>query len=366
MEPIVGIEPFIKRAQTATCANMSNAIYLIDKKDVLTVQSGDCPDNGTRIELTSLASGAKICSSTSTIAGLKTECANPAMVDDFKFMANSAGSWGFVDNIGRGHVAQEVKFLPANGLSVDFKTIASDRFSGVATARNVVVRDQAALEALWAEHSATRSPAPAVPKVDFRTEMVIALFGGNDSACASFGVRRAAAVDEHLVIYYERKDPDPAMMCIAVVANPMQMIVVPRVNAVVDFVKITTLEVPFTEVYRTDYANTQGLQNYVIKDAGTMSTIWRKVTTGEAPPLVDFTKDMVVAVFGVGGYSGCFSSKIESVYREGGKLHVSSVNYSPGPTFAAACTAAFTNPVHLVKIPRSDEPVVFSSQSRYL
>ncbi|RSZ57197.1 hypothetical protein EJB06_21000 [Massilia atriviolacea] len=354
--------PFIKRAQVAQCATNSNRLYTIDKKYVLWDRAGDCPDNSMSMELYALASQAKVCSLASTIAGPKKECADQALAPMFDTIVARANDPGL--GLGAAHVVEEVKFLPANGLSVDFKTIASDRFSGVATARNVVVRDQAAFDALWAEHSAIRIPAPAAPKVDFKTEMVIALFGGNDSACASFGVRRAVAVDDRLVVYYERKDPDPAMACIAVVANPMQMIVVPRVDAAVDFVKITTQDVPFTDVFSTPYAVNWTPRNVVIKDAATFATIWRDTGTSQIAPAVDFNKEMLVAVFGPHGANGCENTKIESIYRDGGKLQVSSVNWRQGPSSTEICPASLSKPVHLVKLARSDETVAFSTQTR--
>ncbi|HEX8609804.1 MAG TPA: hypothetical protein VF800_00755 [Telluria sp.] len=364
-EPVTVMTPFIKRAQAAACASTSNRLYLIDKKYVFSSQSGDCADAAYSMELYNLASDTKICSANATIAGPKRECTDPAMLPLFDAIVTKSGYNMVVGGLGADHVAEEIKFLPANGLSVHFKTIASDRFSGVATARNVVVRDQAAFDALWAEHSATRIPPPAAPKVDFSTEMVIALFGGNDSACASFGVRRANAVNDHLVIYYERKDPDPAMACIAVVANPMQMIVVPRVDAVVDFVKITTQEVPFAKLWSGANTLSRSAHNVVIKDAATLATVWRETGAMDALPVIDFSKEMAVAVFGPGGSNGCESTSIESIYREGGKIHVSSVNWTPGPSSGYLCTMSLTNPGHIVKLARSDDKVEFSTQTRY-
>ncbi|ATQ78566.1 hypothetical protein CR152_31655 [Massilia violaceinigra] len=342
---------------------MTNRLFLIDKKYVLWNQSGDCADKRYSLELFGTTPDAKVCSLSDTIAGPKKECSDEKMLPMFNTIVDKTNEEGF--GLGAAHVVEEIKFLPANGLSVDFKTIASDTFSGVSEARNVVVRDQAALDALWAEHSRIRIPPPPAPKVNFKTEMVIAVFGGNGSACGSFGVVRANASDGHLVIRTEHRAPDPGVMCIAVVANPMQMITVPRVDAVVDFVQVKTQNIDFTDLWRGPYSHMPTPRNIVIKDATTFATVWNQSHSGGTLPVVDFSKEMVVAVFGQGGPTGCETTEIQSVYRESGKIHVSSVNWSLKPDSGLACPAAISNPGHLVKLPRSNDTVEFSTQSRH-
>ncbi|WP_220476942.1 protease complex subunit PrcB family protein [Massilia cavernae] len=62
--------------------------------------------------------------------------------------------------------------------------------------------------------------------------------------------------------------------------------------------------------------------------------------------------------------NGCYSTEVTDVYRENGAITVVRTDWEPGPQ--AVCTLALVNPAHLVVVPRSDEPVEFSSQVQVL
>jgi hypothetical protein len=63
---------------------------------------------------------------------------------------------------------------PAPGTRpLQFVPLLQDDYSGIAEARNVVIRDAAALAQWWNAHYVGRSPVPPLPQVDFTRSMVV-------------------------------------------------------------------------------------------------------------------------------------------------------------------------------------------------
>jgi len=81
---------------------------------------------------------------------------------------------------------------------------------------------------------------------------------------------------------------------------------------------------------------------------------------GARPPPVDFSRDMVVALFmgerGTGGYE----IEITRVERVESGLVVQYRRTSPDP--GAMLSQALSQPFHLVKLPRNDGPVIFVAE----
>jgi hypothetical protein len=57
--------------------------------------------------------------------------------------------------------------------------IAEGTRSAIETPRQTIIRDQAAFDALWAEHSTHENPAPKIPSVNFAADSVVAVFAGH-------------------------------------------------------------------------------------------------------------------------------------------------------------------------------------------
>ena len=118
-----------------------------------------------------------------------------------------------------------------------------------------------------------------------------------------------------------------------------------------------------------------GAANLVIKDAGAWLALWAQhtdmpVAVGAVPPprpalpAIDFARDMVIAVFMGQFGSGCYSIGVQSVVKFDARLQVSVLRTEPGP--GAICTLAVTSPFHMVVLPRSDRPVEFITQTRFI
>lgn len=137
--------------------------------------------------------------------------------------------------------------VPKVDVPVEFRKIVSPYFNfttlepNVRTAihdqRNVVVRDEAAWAALWAEHAGSEH---ALPKVDFSTRMVIGVFRGpKPSTCHGGGIGSVGFRDGKLIVGITDFEPGPGIACGMMIVHPAHLAVVNRSEAPVEFVTET-------------------------------------------------------------------------------------------------------------------------------
>jgi hypothetical protein len=103
-------------------------------------------------------------------------------------------------------------------------------------------------------------------------------------------------------------------------------------------------------------------QQTVARTAAEFETLWRKHAPNQPMPSVDFSKQMVLAVFLGSRPSGGFNILITGVQSSGKDLVVQWVEARPAPGTAA--TMVITSPAHLVTVPRSDGAVRFEKVER--
>lgn len=113
-------------------------------------------------------------------------------------------------------------------------TIAKGDGSGVSTPRRIVVRDDRAWRALWAEHAGASGGAPAV---DFATQMIAAVFAG-DRPTPGYGVEITAAGQDGdtLRIVVSESRPAPGLIAPQVIVTPFHIVALPRFEGPVSFV----------------------------------------------------------------------------------------------------------------------------------
>lgn len=95
-----------------------------------------------------------------------------------------------------------------------------------------LVRDAAAWQALWSEHTANRLPAPALPKVDF-AEHMIAFVSAGSKPTSGFGivVRALVPSDGGWVLEVEESEPAPDRLHAMVVTQPYEFVRLPQSEA---------------------------------------------------------------------------------------------------------------------------------------
>lgn len=109
-----------------------------------------------------------------------------------------------------------------------------------------------------------------------------------------------------------------------------------------------------------------GKKNYVINNNEDWQSLWNKVYSIQKPtpplPTVDFSKDIVIAVFqGVQG-SGGYSIEIIKIVEAENSIKVFVRETSPGPS--CTVTDALTQPYHIIKISKTDKEVIFKTEKK--
>jgi hypothetical protein len=225
-----------------------------------------------------------------------------------------------------------------------------------------VVRDAATWSALWAEHSANRSPAPGLPKIDFDKQMLLVLFAGQQtSSCRSLGVQRVSASGKSIVVEYEDRDVTAIALCITLAGSPMQAVAIARSDAPVNFVNIYDTVVKFTSLDQSTRSGVTTAKDVVIRDAAAFSALWAVHSNGQPAPVIDFGRQMVIGVFLGSRSNGCYSTTIDRIYRSGDTIVVHHLDTVPG--MGVLCTMNITTPSHLVVVDKSDANVVVTSDT---
>ena len=115
------------------------------------------------------------------------------------------------------------------------ETIVRDNMSGVDDARQVAAKTEAEWSKLWRAHN----PAAPVPKVDFNTRMVAAVFlGTRPSAGYSVEITGTKATGKTLVIEWREFPPKPGNLSAQVLTSPAHLVTIPKFDGEVKFQKV--------------------------------------------------------------------------------------------------------------------------------
>jgi hypothetical protein len=351
--------PFIVMARTSSCNETRNRLFVIDGKQVFWDHAGQCADASYEQVLFGSTPDARLCAHGDTIAGPRTSCQDESARALFDTIVKNADQPDL--GLGSGHKVEQLTFMPPAGTTVAYETVARDNLSGVTARQTLVIRDQAAWDKLWSQHTAGRTPVPAAPKVDFTRKMLVGVFAGEyGNACHSLAVARVAAGATKLEIEVDEHDVTTVAICTPVVSHPMQVVAVDRTDADVAVIPVAVTGIPFETADATSMSGIHEARTVVVKDAGTWAGLWSQHAPGRALPAVDFTKDMVVGVFMGSGANSCYTTAIDGVSGTADRIIVHELRSVPGPDIA--CAMHVTTPAHLVVIPRSDLPVEFATE----
>lgn len=98
-------------------------------------------------------------------------------------------------------------------------------------------------------------------------------------------------------------------------------------------------------------------QQSVARTAAEWQTLWSQHVLGRPAPVVDFTKQMVVAVFLGSRSSSGYAVQITGVRKDGNTLVVQWAERKPEPGMMAA--QVMTAPSHIATVPRHDGDLRF-------
>lgn len=126
----------------------------------------------------------------------------------------------------------------------------------------------------------------------------------------------------------------------------------------VGFLPKSGTPVAFKTIVSDTFSNIESPREVVIKDAAAWSALWAEHSkTRIAAPEVDFSRNMLVAVFQGSGNPGCGSFDVVHVGSKDGKLLVEYEIRDMSPV--AICLAAVTQPMRVALVPKVDAQVEF-------
>jgi hypothetical protein len=348
---------YIKMAQTAGCADTRNRLFMVDSKMVFWDRAGSCADNSYTMTLYGPTTQAVLCTRYDSIAGPMSTCANDANRELFDIIVKNrdAADLGLAAS---GHKVEQINFEALAATKAAFETAYHSQMSGVQERKDVVVKDQAEFDKLWAEIHAGQSSVPAAPYVDFNTKMVIGVFeGAGAEPCGSMAIRGVVPKLGRLVVEHEQIAAPAGIACTAVVTHPAHVIVVDRSDSRVEFLVVKTVGVPTMALDSTKHSGINTARDVVVRDQAAFAALWAEHAGSQAKaPDVDFSKWMVVGVF-TGPGDGCSGTAIGQVSRDDKQVTVRHVDTVPGP--ATMCSRLATTPGQLLAIEASSLPVTF-------
>jgi hypothetical protein len=113
----------------------------------------------------------------------------------------------------------------------------------------------------------------------------------------------------------------------------------------------------FTTLDRGVHSNIESRREVVARTAAEWAAFWKEHAINAKPPVVDFTKSMVVGIFLGYRPTGGHSVEITRIERQGNELVVTYRERQPGKSDIV--TQVITMPYHLVTVDRFDGPVRF-------
>jgi len=98
---------------------------------------------------------------------------------------------------------------------------------GYTKAARLVIKTEDRWKEVWRKMHLLRLPKPAVPKIDFQEEMVIAVFmGERKSGGYNIEIRRIMKTEKEIVVEVEEKEPSPESFQSMALTQPYHIVVV--------------------------------------------------------------------------------------------------------------------------------------------
>jgi hypothetical protein len=230
---------FQAMARDASCTENRNRLFIIDGKQVLWDHAGNCADAAYGQVLFGARPETVLCTSGDTIAGPRTSCLDAASMGMFDTIVKNLDKADL--GLGAAHKVERADFLPKAGTAMPFERVTADSYSGVTRKKNAVIKDEAAWASLWAEHVAGRTPAPALPKIDFTNKMLVAVFLGDTGDCRTIAIPRVVAGADSVKVEVDDRPLQTFDVCAAVLTQPMQVVAIDRTGIPVEFVPASGL-----------------------------------------------------------------------------------------------------------------------------
>jgi hypothetical protein len=119
---------------------------------------------------------------------------------------------------------------------IKFDTIAKGTHSGIRRPEKEVITTEKEWEQFWKQHTSITSPPPALPKVDFAKQVVIAVTSGEKTTGGyTIEVTKVETKKDAVMVYYKETKPKPTNFTIQVLTQPYHFIRIDKQKLPVKF-----------------------------------------------------------------------------------------------------------------------------------
>lgn len=348
---------FVQMAQTASCNDLKNRMFVIDQKWVLWDKAGNCSDASYAQTLFGNTAQTVLCSNADSIAGPRFTCADKESESLFKTVLDNLDK----SDLGLGNTHQIQQLAVAGGKDSVLPMLSlNSQFYRNAPPINSVIRDSNAWDQFW--KLANIQPDTIDQKPDFNSSMIVASFFKTSNNCSSTQLLRLASNGQKISAEFAEDEKISVASCdpkYTGVSTPMNLVETRRLDLPVEFINVSKLRVPHQMLAEGSNSAVMQTREQVIRDQQAWTALWKEHSTATSTaPTVDFSRDMVVALFLGQRANGCSAIEEVSIWRQGGISRVS--HRDSYPAAGTMCTLAITSPFMFLVIPRNEDQFEFN------
>ena len=119
--------------------------------------------------------------------------------------------------------------FPSDAAPVAFETVKQARYCGVQDKRSLLLRSEEAWTSLWQEVGSNQMPAPALPEVDFGSQVLIACFmGAQNTGGYGLEIQRIQVKGKTAFVSVKHSKPGPNCFVTEAITQPYQIVSLPK------------------------------------------------------------------------------------------------------------------------------------------
>jgi len=218
----------------------------------------------------------------------------------------------------------------------------------------------AAWQQFWKSHSISEAP-----EIDFRRFQVLAVATGQRPTMGyGLCVDKLESTASEIRVHLKTQKPDPDRFLPKVSHSVGCFVQVPRQAKSYAFVSDekqpnqTPGSLPMRTLAHPSVSAILNPRKVVVRDVLTYQSLWKEHSlSGESPPIVDFSREMVIAVFLGEQATGGYQITIDGVEETDAALKVTTSVQKPAQ--GSMVIQMLTAPMHMITVKKSDLPVTF-------
>lgn len=256
-----------------------------------------------------------------------------------------------------------------NALAADselpFQSLQQFQHSAIATPFQELIRNPGELSAFWQRHAPGQALPAEFNQVDFHSSWLLAVSAGQrPTGGYASCVAKIAQTENGLQVYLKNQDPPSDVFLPMVQTEPGCLVSFPRQKSdKITFVAPQAREkrtlLTLRKLVHTSNSLILEPRQVIVRDLESFRLLWKEHNANNMPlPEVDFTKEMVIAVFMGEQPTGGYDLSIQAVSESQGQLQV--VLQQTRPSNDMMVIQMLSAPADFVAVPARDLPVIFT------